>query len=230
MMPSTLALIDDDPAYAEHLSQYLRQQGIQVDVYSDSNLLLGQADPYRYGFYIVDLLLPGVDGVNLIKLLRQRSRAGILVVSGWSAATVFKQIIDAGADMHLNKPVPFEQVALAILAVQRRAAAAAEPAFAQAWVLHRAERRLTTPQGAVVDLSEGDLVLLECFAEAAGEPVSQALLRQRMTLALEAEWPGAVSAAIHRLRRRIERATRLIAPLQARSGLGYVFRAPLVLD
>ena len=203
MLPTTLALIDDDREYTTLLSQYLGQQGMQVDVYADSSLLLGQAEPYRYGFYIVDLLLRGVDGVNLIKLLRQRSRAGILVVSGRSAPTVFKQIVDAGADMHLSKPVPFEQVALAIMAVQRRAAAAQSPAV-PAWVL------------------------LECFIEAAGEPVTHAALRQRMEQALDGDSTGAVSAAVHRLRRRIELATEFVAPLQARSGVGYVFRAPLL--
>ena len=227
MLPTTLALIDDDCDYAELLSLYLGQQGIRVDVFADSNLLLGQPDPYGYGFYIVDLLLPGVDGVNLIKLLRQRSRAGILVVSGRSAATVFKQIVEAGADMHLNKPVPFEQVALAILAIQRRAVVA-EPPTSPAWVLHRHQHLLAAPQGALVELSEADLVLLACFVEAAGEPVTHAALRQSLERAFDADSAGALSAAIHRLRRRIERATHSLAPLQARSGVGYVFRAPLM--
>lgn len=227
MLPRTLALIDDDAEYTELLSRYLTAQGMQVDVYADSNDLLGRPDPYGYGFYVVDLLLPGVDGVNLIKLLRRRSRAGILVVSGRSAATVFKQIVDAGADMHLTKPVSFEQVALAILAVQRRAAMTDRPESAP-WVLHRRDRQLAAPQGARVDLSEGDLALLECFVEAAGEPVPHELLRERLEQALNAETAGALSAAIHRLRRRIERSTHSLPPLQARSGIGYVFRAPLL--
>ena len=120
MLPKSLALIDDDKEYAEFLAQYLQEQGVRVDVFSDSNDLLVHADPYGYQFYLVDLMLPGIDGVDLIKLLRRRTSAGLLVVSGRLAPDVFKDVISAGADMYLTKPVQFEQVVLAIKAVHRR--------------------------------------------------------------------------------------------------------------
>jgi len=226
VLPKTLALVDDDKEYAEYLAQFFSEQGVQVDVFSDSNDLLTQSDPYGYGFYLVDLMLPGIAGADLIKLLRRRSDAGVVVVSGRLGAGVFTEVMTAGADMYLAKPVQFEQVALAVATVQRRAAAAVGAAV-QPWKLDLRGRHLVAPDGARVDLSDGDLAVLNCFVEAAGEPVSRETLRQRLGRPADPDAPDAVNATIFRLRRRIERATPLAVPLQSRSRVGYVFKAPL---
>jgi len=225
MLPKTLALIDDDKEYTEFLSQYLREKEVRVDVFADSNDLLAHADPYGYEFYVVDLMLPGIDGVNLIKVLRRRSDAGMLVVSGRLAPDVFKQAITAGADMYLAKPVQFEQVALAIEAVQRRAVKAS-PANTP-WKLDRSARQLLAPDGARVDLSDIDLAVLDCFVEAEGEAVTREALHQRLGRSADDAAADGLNATIYRLRRRIERATPIVVPLQSKSRVGYVFRAPL---
>ena len=104
MLPRTLALIDDDPVYSEYLAQHLQERGVHVTRYADGNSLL--ADPTAdYDFYIVDLMLPGVDGEQLLDILRRRSEAGVLVVSGRLGAEVFSNVLRAGADMYLAKPV-----------------------------------------------------------------------------------------------------------------------------
>lgn len=225
MLPKSLALIDDDKEYAEFLAQYLHEQGVRVDVFADSNDLLVHADPYGYQFYLVDLMLPGVDGVDLIKLLRRRTTAGLVVVSGRLAPDVFKDVISAGADMYLTKPVQFEQVALAINAVHRRITTNGQ---AQAeWRLERRTGHLVAPDGARVELSDIDQALMECFVEAGGEVVSRETLRQRIGKSDDNEATDGLNATIYRLRRRIERATPLLVPLQSKSRVGYVFRAPL---
>lgn len=225
MLPKTLALIDDDKEYTEFLALYLRERGVSVDVFSDSNDLLAHVDPYAYDFYVVDLMLPGVDGVDLIKVLRKRSDVGLLVVSGRLAPDVFKQVIRAGADMYLAKPVQFEQVALAIEAVQRRVGAAS--ATPTPWKLDRRSSQLVAPDGARIELSPVDLALIECFAAADGAVVSREALRQRLGKAGEDEAPDSLNATIYRLRRRIERATPSLVPLQSKSGVGYLFKAQL---
>lgn len=226
MYPSHLALIDDDPEYAEYLAQHLGEQGMQVDVYRDSRDLLAATDAYEYDFYLVDLMLPGIDGVELIKVLRKRSNAGVLVVSGRLAPDVFRQVVDAGADMYLAKPVQFEQVVLAIQAVQRRVGSGAPAQMP--WKFDRRARQLVAPDGVRVDLSEADVVVLECFAQADGGTVTRETLRQRLGREPDAAGTDGLNAIIYRLRRRIERATPSLVPLQSRSRVGYVFRAPLV--
>jgi DNA-binding response OmpR family regulator len=170
-------------------------------------------------------MLPGIDGIDLIKVLRLRSQAGVLVVSGRLAPDVFAQVVDAGADMYLAKPVQFEQVALAIKAVQRRAGSSLPQA--SPWQLDRRARQLIAPDGSVIDLSDSDQRVVECFVDAAGADVTREALRQRLGHDSDSDASDSLNATIYRLRRRIEKATPLVVPLQSKSRVGYVFRAPL---
>lgn len=224
-MPKTLALVDDDDEFREGLARYLRQQGIAVEAFADSNDLLAHADPFGFEFFVTDLMLPGVDGTELIRVLRKRSNAGVLAISGRLAADTFKEVITAGADMYLTKPVQFDQVALAIEAVQRRVGVADAPQ--STWRLDRRMGQLVAPDGARVDLSAADRALMECFVEAGGEVVSRESLVQRLGKGAEHRASDGLNATIFRLRRRIERATPATVPLQSKSGVGYAFRAPL---
>lgn len=226
MLPKTLALIDDDSEYAELLAEFLRERGVQVRVYADSNDLLGHPQPLDHDFYVVDLMLPGIDGVDLIKILRKRTRAGVLVVSGRLGSDVFRNVISVGADMYLAKPVQFEQIEVAITAVHRRAVEAQSSALQ--WRLNRTARTLVAPDGARVELSDADLAVLECFVEAEGGVVTRGLLRQRLGRGDDTEGADGINATIYRLRRRIERATPSLVPLQSKTRVGYVFQAPLV--
>jgi len=225
MLPKTIALVDDDAEYADGLSRYLREKGVAVDAFADSNELLAHADPYAYGFYVTDLMLPGVDGTDLIKILRRRTNVGVVVVSGRLAPDTFKEVITAGADMYLVKPVQFEQVELAIAAVVRRAGAT-DP-LQNTWRLDRRIGQLVSPDGSRIDLSDADRTLVECFIEADGQVVARSTLLERLGRVDDPEASASLSATVFRLRRRIEGATTAAAPLATKSGIGYIFRAPL---
>ena len=226
MLPATLALVDDDPEYSEFLAQHLRNQGVQVQVYSDSSDLLADIEPYRFDFYVLDLMLPGVNGTELLRILRKRSQAGVLIVSGRLGPEVFAEVINAGADMYLTKPVTFEHVELAIRAVHRRIMTTAKTATA--WKLDNRRSVLTAPDGQIVELSPTDLLLMECFLKAAGEVVSRDQIRELLGYSSEADSDNSMHATIYRLRRRIEKVTPLAVPLQSQQKVGYQFRAPLV--
>ncbi|PZO14177.1 MAG: DNA-binding response regulator [Burkholderiales bacterium] len=225
MLPSTLALVDDHRTYSEGLSRHLTDLGVTVVAFPDSTDLLACDSPFAFDFYVVDLILPSVDGIDLIKVLRKRTSVGVLVVSGRLAADTFKQVVKAGGDMYLSKPVQFEQVALAIEAVQRRVGAT-NP-LQNTWRLDRRIGRLVAPDGAQVDLSERDLELMECFVEAEGEVVPREALLLRLGSSPDQKTSLDLNGTVFRLRRRIERATPAAVPLQAKSGVGYAFRAPL---
>jgi two-component system, OmpR family, response regulator len=225
MLPKTLALIDDDIEYTEFLSQHLREQGVEVSVFPDSNDLLTDGGAYSFGFYVVDLMLPGVNGLELIKLIRRRSEVGLLVVSGQLAPDVFNQIVSAGADMYLAKPVLFEQVISSIKAVQRRV----QPAQSAdvPWSLDLRARQLVAPDGATVDLSDIDMAVMRCLQSAKGVAVTREALCHALGRTPDGTATDGLNAIIFRLRRRIERATSLTAPLQSKPRVGYLFRAPL---
>lgn len=226
MLPRTLALVDDDREYSEFLAQHLQGRGVDVRTYADSGDLLADPAAYQPEFYVVDLMLPGVDGVELIRILRRRSDAGVLVVSGRLGDEVFAEVINAGADMYLVKPVTFEQVELAVRAVHRRIMTTAKTATA--WKLDLPRSTLTAPDGQAIELNATDLSLMECFLEADGGIVMREELGRRLGLGAGAESSNTLHATIYRLRRRIERVTPLAVPLQSQQRVGYVFKAPLV--
>jgi DNA-binding response OmpR family regulator len=127
--------------------------------------------------------------------------------------------------MYLAKPVQFEQVVLSVKAVGRRIGVPG--AAPQAWKLDRRAQQLVAPDGARVDLSIADLAVMECLLEAGTEPVTRETLQQRLGREPEAGGADGLNAIIFRLRRRIERATPAPLPLQTKSRVGYVFKAPL---
>ncbi len=224
-LPGTLAVVDNDPEFSRFLCQALTASGVHVGGFSDSESLLCSERPFDFDFYLLDLMLPGIDGLSLLRLLRKRSSAGVLVVSGKLGSDVFDQVIRAGADMLLAKPVSVDQIRLAVAGVYRRSSAAqgANPA----WRLDAARRLLVAPGGAQIELSPTDLSVLGCLLEAGGGTVSRDTLTGRIGLAADTD-PNLLNATIYRLRRRIERVTEQLAPLQTKSRTGYVFRAPLV--
>jgi two-component system OmpR family response regulator len=225
MLPKTLAIIDDDVEYTEFLSQHLRGLGVRVTVFPNSNALLADEGAYGFDFYVVDLMLPGIGGLDLIDVIRRRSRVGLLVVSGHLGPQVYRQVVDAGADMYLAKPVLFEQVITAIEAVQRRAR---PPSLAETpWTLDRRGRQLLAPDGACVDLSDIDMTLLECLLHAKGEPVTREAICQALGRTPDGNASDGLNAVVFRLRRRIEKVTPIVAPLQSKTRIGYVFKAPL---
>lgn len=228
MLPSTLALVDDDVEYGRFLAENLRERGIAVDSFVDGAGLLTHRNVFDYAFYVVDLMLPGIDGLELIRVIRRRTNAGLLVVSGKLAPDVFDQVITAGADMYLAKPVQFNQVALAIEAVQRRAQPTA--AGGGRWVLYPRSRQLVTPGGEHVDLSLTDQRVLECLLAANGAVVTREALKASLRGDAASEATDGINSTIYRLRRKIERATAEVVPLQSVSRVGYAFRAPLVAD
>ena len=225
MLPKTLAIIDDDVDFTDSFSAYMREQGVDVKVFADSGDLLASESPFGFDFYVVDLMLPTVDGDQLIRILRKRTDAGVLVVSGKLGRSVFEGVVDAGADMYLDKPVSLEQILLVTKALQRRAEL--RGLREQGWVVDLRASQLLAPDGAKVDLSDTDLTVLRCFLDADGGIVTRETLVQRLGRDDTNTLDNTLHATIYRLRRRIEKASSSLVPLQSEPRIGYVFRAPL---
>lgn len=252
VLPTNVALVDDDPVFSSYLASRLQELGVTARHFADSESLLVSVGAIDHDFYVLDIGLPGVDGLSLLNVLRRRSHAGVLVVSGMLGPDLFERALQAGADMFLVKPVTVDQVILAIQAVQRRSAQAAAPAAtpvpvtgganaaddaltslpmaAQArpstWLLLDATGMLQTPDGHRIDLSPGDQAVLRLMADAREHAVPREELARALNLPDNDE-NNLLNAAMYRLRRRIERGAPGVAPLQSRNRFGYQFKAPL---
>ena len=200
MLPGRICIVDCDVHHSQGLAVHLGEKGVEVRGFSDSGAFLASLDAFDHDFYLIDLDLPGIDGLELIHLLRRRSAAGIVVASGRPGDAALDDALKAGADMFLAKPAPFERTLLAIQAVARRCLAT-RPSLT--WTLNRGTCTLNTPLGVNVALLEVHVRMLECFVDTDGAPVQRDVICARLGRDADLTNQNGLHAAIYRLRRRI---------------------------
>ena len=225
--PKQICIVDDDGDFVEFLGQYLNARGLEAKGFDTAEALLNSGEMSAFDFFILDLGLPGIDGVDLITLIRGQSSAGILVISGRMGADAFNSALTAGADMFVNKPVRFDQVYNAIASVCRRMTVRS---VGQApWRLNMSRSQFVAPTGSVVDLTSIELKILQRLCEDSASPVSRQNLAEFCLV--ERADDRNLDAAIFRLRRKIENVTAQPSPLKTVHGFGYQFsEAVEVLD
>ncbi len=226
MYPRTLAIAEDDLTFATLLGEFFRQQGVDVTLFNSADDLLVSETAYGYDFYLIDLDLPGVSGLDLVRLLRRRLQTGIVVVTGSSSPEVVDAVLDAGADMYVVKPATNEEVSIAVQAIAGRNARMAR--VTSTWRLHARARTLTTPGGISLTLGDNDWTVMNALGESSHQTVSHAELCRLLGREASDEAANWLHATIYRLRRRVEAASSEPLPLQSQSRVGYTFRAPLV--
>ena len=72
MFPRSLAVIDSDAGFSQQVAQYLRDAGLRVERFGHAQALFEASNPYGFDFYVLDLVLPGMDGLELIAQLRMQ--------------------------------------------------------------------------------------------------------------------------------------------------------------
>lgn len=192
---------------------------------SDDFLLSPQA--FDYPCYVVCLEQQGVSGLDLIRLIRRRSSAGILAISN-PQDEGFVAALDAGADMVLRQDAPSDHLRAAMHAVARRSGMVAQAASQAPWRLLEEQSVLQAPDGTRIALGESDLVIMRCFAHAEDGRVARRTLIESLWGEGKESMDNALHVTLYRLRKRIEQAGQALAPVHSVSKVGYEFRAPLV--
>lgn len=198
-----------------------------VTQFSDSDDFLLAHRSFDFPFYVVCLSQRGVPGLDLIRLIRRRSSAGILAISNLQGLG-FASALEAGADMVLRQDTPEDHLHAAILAIQRRSGPGAQAAAQVPWRLLEDQAILQAPDGTRIPLGDSDLAVMRCFAHTEGGRVARRAL-------IESLWGGgadnmdnALHVTLYRLRKRIEQAGQPLVPVHSVPKVGYEFRAPLV--
>lgn len=221
---SHICIVDDDSDFAGFLGEYLGVRGLSATEFTAAEALLKSDDIAKFDFFIVDLGLPGIDGVDLITLLRARTDAGILVISGRMGPDAFNSALLAGADMFINKPIRFDQVYNAIASVCRRVSLRMVDNLP--WRLLLKPSELVAPTGSVVNLTPVELRMLHRLAQDPSEVVT----RQQLAVAAgvtTSEDDRNLDSAIFRLRRKIEKAAAQPSPLKTVHGFGFQVSKPV---
>ena len=216
--PKNICIIDDDSEYGEFLSAFLRSKGAQVDLYLSGKEIIYDKKIPNYDFFIVDLGLPGIDGVDIIMLIRAVSNVGIIIVSGRMGPDAFNAGLSAGADMFLNKPVRFDQVLQAIKTVSHRASSGDTGNVS--WVLDLTGSELLCSNGRNTKLTSLELRILHALFQNSDAVCS----REQLSVVIGTEDGQSnrnLDAAIFRLRKKVESDSNRAAPIRTIHGLGY---------
>lgn len=204
-----------------------RSLPFKVCFFEDSDDFLLAPDTFDFDFFIIGLPQKGVAGLDLIRLVRRRSNAGVLAMCKRPDEELVA-CLEAGADMVLDWAAPETHLIAAVNAVLRRSAQG-DPAGQGPWTLRPDKALLETPKGKEISLSGSDLTILRCLASEGGK-VERAVLIKALWGHDNGAMDNALHATLYRLRKRIEQVGDMVAPLHAVAKVGYEFRAPLEVE
>jgi two-component system KDP operon response regulator KdpE len=221
-------VVDDEPQIIRALRITLRARGYEVVTAATGADALRVAADRHPDVVLLDLGLPDLDGVQVVRRLRERTDVPVLVLSGRLQSVAKVQALDAGADDYVTKPFDIEELLARVRALTRRAAdaALAEPVRVGRWLIDLADRRVTDGEGDVdpVHLTPTEWHLLDLLLASPGRLVSQRRLLQRV-------WGPAYVGETHYLRQYMKNLRRKLEPEPARPrhlltepGLGYRFQ------
>ncbi len=222
-----LLVVDDDERIRGLLQKYLIRSGFLVTIARDAAQARRLLAGLEFDLIVLDVMMPGDDGITLTRDLRQRMQTPILLLTAKAETGNRIEGLEAGADDYLSKPFEPKELLLRINAILRRMPQA-KPAEAGPKVLHLGMVRYDVDRGElwrgtdVVRLTATEAALMRIFAAAPGAAVS----RDRLVGDLGRDEGGAqeraVDVQITRLRRKIESDPKQPRYLQTVRGEGYM--------
>jgi len=220
-----ILIVEDDPKIATFVADGLRRDGHTVDVASDGIQGEAVARNALHDVAIVDLMLPGKDGLSLIQDLRKSGITSPMIVLSAKRNSADKvECLRSGADDYLSKPFDFQELVARIEAVFRRSSdAAREERLEISGVTIDLVGRTVRRNGQRIDLPPREFALLELLMRHAGRPLSKTYLLERLWDFNVEPQTNIVDVLVCRLRNRIDRdfPEKLICTVRA---IGYVFR------
>jgi two-component system response regulator MprA len=200
-----ILIVEDERKMAEVLKRGLEEENHTVSVAFDGDAGLQLAELYEFDVVVLDVMLPGIDGCEVARRLRQQGRrVPILMLTARDATADIVAGLDAGADDYLNKPFAFEELLARLRATARRGHVSAQPALAVADLTVNPETRAVTRAGEHVELTATEFRLLECLMRRAGRVVARdALIEAVWGLAPSVEG-NTLDAFVRLLRRKID--------------------------
>jgi DNA-binding response OmpR family regulator len=171
--PLRILVVEDEPQIANFLRVGLGYEGFTVAVAEDGYEALAELKNFKPQLVILDLMLPGMDGMELAKRMREDS--GLMIIMLTARDQVEDRIagLRAGADDYLVKPFDFEELVARIHAVTRRRLSPEAGILKAGPVTLDQERHLVTLDGAEVDLTVKEYDLLYLFLRQAGRVLSR---------------------------------------------------------
>ena len=230
-----ILVVDDQTEICDMIQDYLSSEGYRVSTAHDGAGMRRAIAQSEVDLVILDLMLPGEDGLTLARWLREETSVGIIILTG-RGETVDRIIgLEMGADDYLPKPFHLRELLARVKSVLRRVSSrAADKAPVQrsqtrfaGWRLDLSSRELFSPSGHEVRLTTGEFDLLAAFVNNA----NQVLTRDRLLDLARNREAGpldrTIDVQVGRLRRKLEDDPQKPSIIKTVRGTGYIF-TPMV--
>ena len=225
-----LLIVDDDRGIRELLAEYLGKNGYRTTTVADGRQMRQVLDGARVDLVILDLMLPGEDGLSLCRDLRAKSNVPVIMLTALGEETDRIVGLEMGADDYLPKPFSPRELLARIKGVLRRARSLPdEPQVAVArrlrfgdWCLDLEARHLLDANGQVVALSGGEFRLLKIFVDHPKRVLSRDQLMDLLQGRDHYPFDRSIDVQVSRLRRRLKDTGREPQLIKTMRGVGYV--------
>ncbi len=226
--PSRILLVDDESSITEFVSYALKREGYLVDVVGNGEEALELALANPYDLFVLDIMLPGMDGYELCRRLRPKTLSPVLFLSARDTELDKVVGLELGGDDYLSKPFGVRELVARVRALLRRSAGAELPGVARAvsasGITLDESAHTATGDSGNIDLTPREFELLACLMKNAGKVVSrEELLREAWGWEYLTE-TKTVDTHIKRLRDKIANAGYDPTLVETVRGYGYRFR------
>ncbi|MCS4511482.1 response regulator [Xylophilus ampelinus] len=225
-----ILIVDDDQDITTLLRDYLARFGLAVHIAADGDGMRRQMARHPIALLVLDIMLPGTDGLALAREVRAASPVPIIMLTARGHAFDRVLGLEIGADDYMAKPFEPRELVARIQTVLRRVAASPEGplqdvARFDGWAMHRQERRLVSPQGVVVPLSNAEYRLLCVFLASPGRLMTRdQLMEQARGRSMDA-FERSIDLLVSRLRQKLGGGAYAPALIKTVRGAGYIFDA-----
>jgi two-component system OmpR family response regulator/two-component system copper resistance phosphate regulon response regulator CusR len=220
-----ILVVEDDAGIGKSLHRGFEEAGHECVWVKDGRRGLEEALSYRFDAIVLDLLLPGVPGLTVLRELRAAgARVPVVLLTALGAVEERVAGLNAGADDYLVKPFAFAELLARLDAVRRRASDKPAPRVSAGDVCLDLTTRRVTRAGAEVNLTPTEFSILELLLRYAGQVVTRKMLCEHLW---ESDWEGATNVLevhIKRLRDKLELEGHP-SLIQTVRGRGYALRA-----
>jgi DNA-binding response OmpR family regulator len=223
-----ILLVDDERSIQTLLSYPLRKDGYRVTPALDGREALERFAEGRFDLVILDLMLPGLDGVEVCRELRRGSQVPIIMLTAKGSEADKVAGLEVGADDYITKPFSVREFRSRVKATLRRARMVGEPPSEEAVELGELTidpaRRLVRRRGKEVEVTYVEFEILAALARRHGRVLSREELLARVWGDAEYRDPRTIDVHIRHLREKIEPEPKAPRYLHTVRGVGYSFR------
>jgi two-component system, OmpR family, response regulator len=234
--PTHVLVVDDDPSIRQTIVNYLSDYEIQVTALASGREIADVTAREMIDLLILDLKLPGEDGMDIARRIRADSNIPIIMLTGRKEEADRVMALELGADDYLTKPFSPRELLARIRSLLRRSRAHETVADALAkirayrfagWELNVRVRRLKSPQGEVIELRNAEFNLLTVFLASPQRLLTREQLLTMSHLHDDEVYERAIDTQVGRLRKKFEEHGTSEELIHTERGTGYIFTVPV---